>query len=78
MDKDLTILGKFYLKSGVIIEDKVIFDKENTKEEIKEFMDDLKQGIKTGFKENAEFQFTFVFTTIRGSELAAFTMTVEE
>ena len=78
MDKDLTILGKFYLKSGVIIEDKVIFDKENTKEEIKEFMDDLKQGIKTGFKENADFQFTFGFTTIRGSELAAFTMTAEE
>lgn len=78
MDKDLTILGKFYLKSGVIIEDKIVFDKENTKEEIKEFMEDLKQGIKTSFKENANFQFTFGFTTIRGSELAAFTMTAEE
>lgn len=78
MDKDLTILGKFYLKSGVIIEDKIVFDKENTKEEIKEFMEDLKQGIKTSFKENADFQFTFGFTTIRGSELAAFTMTAEE
>ena len=78
MDKDVTVLGKFYLKSGVIIEDKITFDKDNTKEEIKEFMEDLKQGIKTGFKENVNFQFTFGFTTIRGSELAAFTMITEE
>ena len=78
MDKDFTVLGKFYLKSGIVIEDKIVFDKENTKEKIKEFMDGLKEGIKTGFKENMEFQFTFGFTTIRGSELAAFTMTVEE
>lgn len=78
MGKDFTVLGKFYLKSGVVIEDKVVFDKENTEEEIKEFMDSLKEGIKTGFKENMEFQFTFGFTTIRGSELAAFTMTAEE
>lgn len=77
MDKDITILGKFYLKSGIVIEDKITFDKENTKEQIKEFMNDLKQGIKISFKENADFQFTFGFTTIRGSELAAFTMIVE-
>lgn len=78
MGKDFTVLGKFYLKSGVVIEDKVVFDKENTEEEIKEYMDSLKEGIKMGFKENMEFQFTFGFTTIRGSELAAFTMTVAE
>lgn len=78
MDKDFTVLGKFYLKSGVIIEDKVVFGKENTKEEIKELMDELKQDIKTGFKENIDFQFTFGFTTIRGSELAAFRMITEE
>lgn len=78
MNRELTILGKFYLKSGVVIKDKVVFDNENTKEEIEEFMDDLKEGIKTGFKEDMNFQFTFGFTTIRGSELAAFTMIVEE
>lgn len=78
MDKDLTILGKFYLKNGVIIEDKVVFDKENTEEEVEYFMNEIKLNIKTGFKENADFQFTFGFTTIRGSELAAFTMTTEE
>ena len=78
MDKDFTVLGKFYLKSGVIIEDKVVFDKENTEEEIKEFMNNLKESIKIGFKEDMNFQFTFGFTTIRGSELAAFTMIAEE
>lgn len=78
MDKDLIILGKFYLKSGVAIEDKIVFNKENTKEEVKDFMNNLKKGIKTGLKENIDFQVTFGFTTIRGSELAAFTMTVEE
>lgn len=78
MGENFTVLGKFYLKSGVVIEDKITFDKENTEEEIKEFMDNLKKGIKTGFKENMDFQFTFGFTTIRGSELAAFTMTAEE
>lgn len=78
MDKDLTILGKFYLKSGVIIEDKVVSDKVNTKEEIKDFMDNFKEAIKIGFKEDINFQFTFGFTTIRGSELAAFTMIEKE
>lgn len=78
MDKDLTVLGKFYLKSGVVIEDKIVFGKKNTEEEINEFIDSLRDGVKLGFKENSmEFQFTFGFTTIRGSELAAFTIMPE-
>lgn len=78
MEKDLILLGKFYLKSGVIIEEKVVIVKENTEKEVKCFMDNLKKSIEIGFKEDINFQFTFGFTTIRGSELAAFTITEEE
>lgn len=78
MDKDLIVLGKFYLKNGVTIKDKIVFSKENTKEEVKDFIDSMKENIKTAFKENEDFQFTFGFTIIRGSELVAFTMLVEE
>lgn len=82
-EKDVTFIGKFYLKNGVVIEDKIIFDKndtKHTKEEIKEFMGDFKESIKNEFKynDNNLGYFTFGFTTIKVSELVAFTIIKEE
>ncbi len=76
MEKDVTFLGKFYLKNGNIIEEKVVLDKENSREDIDNFINNTKEGIKLAFKEDVNFQFTFGFTTFRGSELAA--ITIEE
>lgn len=76
MDKDVTILGKFYLKNGNIIEERVVLDKENSREDIGNFINDIKQSIKVGFRENINFQFTFGFTIFKGSELVA--VTIEE
>lgn len=76
MDKEVTIVGKFYLRNGNVIEEKVVFDKDNNKEDIENFIKDIKYRVKEGFRENYNFQFTFGFTTFRGNELAA--VTIEE
>lgn len=76
MDKEVTIVGKFYLKNGNVVSEKVVFDKDNRKEDIENFIKDIKYRIKEGFKENYNFQFTFGFTIFRGNELVA--VTIEE
>ena len=76
MDKEVIIVGKFYLRNGNVIEEKVVFDKDNNKEDIENFIKCIKYRVEEGFRENYNFQFTFGFTTFRGSELAA--VTIEE
>lgn len=71
MDKDVTILGKFYLKNGNIIEERVVLDKENSREDIDNFIKDTKQTVKVAFRYNIDFNLTFGFTILRGSELVA-------
>lgn len=75
MGKEVTILGKFYLRNGNVIEEKVVLDKDNSREDIDAFVKELKDIIKTAFRENIEFQFTFGFTMFKGSELVAATIT---
>lgn len=76
MDKDVIILGKFYLKNGNIIEEKIVFDKDNDRNDIDSFINNTKDGIKKAFRDSINFQFTFGLTVFRGSELAA--VTIEE
>lgn len=76
MDKDIIILGKFYLKNGNIIEEKIVFDKDNDRNDIDSFINNTKDSIERAFRDSINFQFTFGFTVFRGSELAA--ITIEE
>ena len=76
MDKEIIILGKFYLKSGHVIEEKIIFDKESSREDVNTFVEETKGFIKTAFRENVNFQLTFGSTTFRGNEIVA--VTIEE
>lgn len=71
MDKEVTIVGKFYLRNGNVIDEKIIFDKDNNKEDTEKTIKDIRDMIKKGFREDYNFQFTFGFTTFRGNELVA-------
>ena len=69
--------GKFYLKSGSVVEEEIIFDEDNKQEDIDKAIADIKQVIKDGFKDTTDFQITFGFTTLRGSDLSAVKITLE-
>lgn len=71
MDKKLTFKGIFYLKSGCIIEEEIIFDECNNQEDIDSTVKDLKDSIKNGLKDKDEFIVTFGFTIFRGSDISA-------
>lgn len=78
MKKDVIILGKFYLKNGNIIEEKIVLDKESNREYVNNFINNAKEEVKLAFKENIDFQFTLGSTIFRGSEIAAVTITEKE
>lgn len=78
MNKDIKLIGKFYMKSGSVIEEEVVFDKENDMSVIDEFIKDIKHRIKEGFREDYNFQFTFGFTMFRGKDISALQITMEE
>lgn len=78
MDKEVTIVGKFYLRNGNVIDEKIIFDKDDNKEDIEKTIKDVRDMIKKGFREGYNFQFTFGFTTFRGNELVAVKIEEEE
>jgi len=71
MDKEVTIVGKFYLRNGNVIDEKIIFGKDDNKEDTEKTIKDIRDMIKKGFREDYNFQFTFGFTTFRGDELVA-------
>ena len=78
MDKEVTIVGKFYLRNGNVIDEKIIFYKDDNKEDIEKTIKDVRDMIKKGFREDYNFQFTFGFTTFRGNELVAVKIEEEE
>ena len=78
MKNDVKIIGKFYMRSGVVIEEEVIFDKNNDKEAVEDFIKDMKCGVKKGIRDNDNFQFTFGYTIFRGKDISAVTFTVIE
>ena len=52
MDKEVTIVGKFYLRNGNVIDEKIIFDKDDNKEDIEKTIKDVRDMIKKGFRED--------------------------
>lgn len=62
-----TIVGKFYLKNGNVIEEKIILNKEKDKKYVKSII----KYMRYVFEEDCNFQFTFGTTTFRGNELVA-------
>lgn len=78
MEKELKIIGKFYMRNGVVIEEEVVFDKDNDKEVVENFIEDMKHNIKEGFREDYDFQFTFGYTMFRGKDISAVTFVTTE
>ena len=78
MKNDVKIIGKFYMRSGAVIEEEVVFDKDNDKEIVENFIKDMKYRVKEGFREYYDFQFTFGYTMFRGKDISAVTFTVTE
>lgn len=78
MEKELKIIGKFYMRNGVVIEEEVVFDKDNDKEVVEKFIEDMKYNIKEGFREDYDFQFTFGYTMFRGKDISAVTFVITE
>lgn len=75
MENDVKIIGKFYMRSGAVIEEEVVFDKDNDKKVVEEFIKDMKYRVKEGFREDYNFQFTFGYTMFRGKDISAVTFT---
>lgn len=63
------ILGKFYLQSGVIVEDSVIVDAESVKEVIANY----KATIQKGFTSTYNYPFVFGNTTFKINDISAVT-----
>ena len=75
MEKDVTIIGKFYLKNGAVLEESVVIDKDNEEEVVIQFIQAVKDAVKEGFRENCNFQITFGETIFRGTDISAVTFT---
>lgn len=73
MGNNIKIIGKFYLRNGIIIEEEVEFD--NSKEDVAKLIQDIKHKVKEGFREDYNFQFTFGYTVFRGEDISAVTFT---
>jgi hypothetical protein len=76
MKNDRTFIGKFYLKSGAVIEDEIIIDKENDECIIKGLISDTKRLIKEAIKNGVEAQITFGNTILRATDISAVTFSV--
>ena len=79
LDKEITLTGKFYLKSGVVIEDVVVFDVKSDLIEVQKTIKKLQGDIADFLKdESVSFQLSFGNTLFRGKDISAVTLTVKE
>lgn len=82
MEHDVKVVGKFYMRSGAVIEEEVVFDKDkdkdNDKEAVEKIIKNMMYTIKEGFREDYNFQITFGYTMFRGKDISAVTFTVKE
>lgn len=79
LDKEITLAGKFYLKSGVVIEDVVVFDVKSDPIEVQKTIKKLKDDIANFLKdESVSFQLSFGNTLFRGKDISAVTLTIKE
>lgn len=67
MDKEYSIKGTFYLKSGAVIEKEIIIETDNPRKAI----EDLRQKIKVGFNNNCHFMIVVGNIIFRGDDLSA-------
>ena len=66
------------MRSGVVIEEEIVFYKDNDKEAVEKFIKDMKYKVKEGFREDYNFQFTFGYTMFRGKDISAVTFVIAE
>lgn len=79
LDKEITLAGKFYLKSGVVIEDVVVFDVKSDLIEVQKTIKKLQDDIANFLKDKSvSFQLSFGNTLFRGKDISAVTLTVKE
>lgn len=78
MEKELKIIGKFYMRNGAVIEEEVIFNKDNDKEVVEKFIEDMKHDIIEVLRDDYNFQFTFGYTMFRGKDISAVTFVIAE
>lgn len=79
LQKDLVIEGKFYLKSGAILEESVTFEAgKDTYEDAQELMESINSTAKESFRNNNSFVLWFGDAIIRGDDLSSFTLKVKE
>lgn len=78
MENDVKLIGKFYMKNGAIIENEVIFDKDNDKRIVENYIQDVKCQVKEGLGADCDFCITFGYTMFRGKDISAVTFTVED
>ena len=73
LDEKITIFGKFYLKSGVVIEDKIVFNVDSELSTICDEIDKIKKRIQNAFNEDYNLQISFGNTILRGKDISAVT-----
>ena len=71
LGREVTVVGTFYLKNGLVLDEKVTLTKDNTQEDVDNFINTMNDAIKTCFQKNASFHVTFGQTVFNGRELAA-------
>lgn len=78
MENNMTYIGKFYLKSGQMIEEKVWFDKSENREDVNNYMHELVNNFKKSIRNNYDNTavLTFGNTVFRISDISA--MTIKE
>ena len=67
----MTLYGTFYLKSGAIIEEEMLFDDKTTRNEFSEIYKALIDGIEKGMSTDNGGTVTFGYTVFKFSEIVA-------
>lgn len=78
MEKDIKVIGKFYLKNGAVIDEEIVFNKDNDMETVNKFIKKFRDSVKEGFRQDYDFQLTFGYTMFRGKDISAVTFATEE
>lgn len=76
LDKEITVVGKFYLKNGAVIEEKIVFNINNELSVVRKTIENFKTEIEVGLEhKDGGFQISFGNTIFRGKDISAVTFT---
>ena len=78
MKNDVKLLAKVYIRNGIVIEEEVVFDKNNNREIVDNYIDEVGYNIKNNFQKDCNFCLTFGNTIFRGEDISAITLTTVE